>query len=65
MNRFFQTIGIVFSLILFAVVTVGIMYLSYIMGIGLLIAGTIFIVYNMLPKAGLSRAELVEGLTLP
>ena len=63
MTTMFQSIGIVFSLILLVVVTLATLYLSYIVGIGLVILSLVYITYNLLktvksptvPKEGLSN----------
>jgi hypothetical protein len=62
MITMFQSIGIVFSLILLVVVTLATLYLSYIVGIGLVILSLVYITYHLLktvksptvPKEGLS-----------
>lgn len=43
-----QTIGVVFSLLLIVVITIMIMYVSYIVGIGLLVIAFTFITYHIL-----------------
>lgn len=48
MINFFQSIGIVFTLILLVVFTIAAMYLSYIVAIALLIGALTYIVYNLL-----------------
>lgn len=62
MSTLFQSLGITLSLIILVVVTFATLYLSYILGIGILIAGLVFIIYQLLktlktpvlPKADLS-----------
>ena len=48
MTTLFQSLGIVLSLIILIVVTFATLYLSYIIGIGILIAGLVFITYQLL-----------------
>lgn len=48
MKNLFQAIGIVVVLCVLVVVFVGLMYLSYILGIAVLIGGATFGVYYML-----------------
>ena len=48
MINFFQAVGIVFMLIVLVFITVAAMYLSYIIGIGLLLVMLVFIVKHVL-----------------
>lgn len=47
-TNFFQSIGIVIVMVLLVVVTIMTLYVSYILGIGLVITALIFIVYQSL-----------------
>jgi hypothetical protein len=47
-KHLFQSIGIVFSLMLLTVVTMGTLYLTYVLGIGILLIALVFIVYTIL-----------------
>jgi hypothetical protein len=62
MTTMFQSIGIVFSLILLVVVTLATLYLSYIVGIGLVILSLVYITYNLL-KTVKSPTVSKEGLS--
>ena len=48
MFTFFKSIGIVFSLLVFVVVAFASLYLSYIVAIGIILAGLTYIVYQLL-----------------
>ena len=45
---YFQSIGIVFSLIVLVVLTIATMYLSYIVALGLLLVALVFITKHLL-----------------
>lgn len=53
MYAFFQSVGIVLTVIVLALVTIAILYLSYILAIGILIASLVYITYSLLtiPKS--------------
>jgi hypothetical protein len=46
--NYFQSIGIVFSLIVLIILTIATMYLSYILAIGILIVGLVYVVKQLL-----------------
>jgi hypothetical protein len=46
--NYFQSIGIVFSLIVLVILTIATMYLSYILAIGILIVGLVYVVKQLL-----------------
>ena len=46
--NYFQPIGIVFSLIVLVILTIATMYLSYILAIGILIVGLVYVVKQLL-----------------
>ena len=48
MMNFFKSIGIVFSLLVFIVVAIASLYLSYVVAIGIIIAGLVYVVYQLL-----------------
>lgn len=48
MINFFQSIGIVFTLVIAVVLAIAAMYLSYIVAIALLLSALTYIVYNLL-----------------
>jgi hypothetical protein len=47
MKSFFQSIGIVFSLIVITIFTIATMYLGYIVAIALVIGALFYIVFNL------------------
>ena len=51
MTNFFQSVGITISILVFIAITLVLMYMSYILGIGLVIAGFIYVTYNVLKMA--------------
>lgn len=48
MMNFFKSIGIVFSLLVFVVVAIASLYLSYIIAIGIIMVGLVYVVYQLL-----------------
>ncbi len=48
MIAFFQSLGIVFSLIVVVILTLATMYLSYVVAIAILLGGLIYVVYSIL-----------------
>lgn len=48
MMAFLQAVGIVFLLVVGIILTVVLLYLSYILAIGIAVAGLIYIVYRLL-----------------
>jgi hypothetical protein len=57
MRAFLQAVGLTILLVIFTAVTVLVMYIAYILGIGLLIAVVIFILYHIF-KAIPSKSHL-------
>lgn len=47
-TNLFQSIGVVFTILIIAAITIVSMYLSYILGIGIVILTLIFITYHIL-----------------
>jgi hypothetical protein len=47
MKSFFQSVGIVFSLIVITLFTIATMYLGYIVAIALVIGALLYIVFNL------------------
>lgn len=47
-TNLFQSIGVVFTILIIAAITIVSMYLSYILGIGIIILTLIFITYHIL-----------------
>lgn len=47
-TNLFQSVGIVFTLLIIVAVTVISMYLSYILGIGVVVLALVFIIYHVL-----------------
>ena len=47
-TNLFQSVGIVFTLLIIAAVAVVSMYISYILGIGIVILTLVFVVYHIL-----------------
>lgn len=46
-TNLFQSLGILFSILICVAVTAVVMYLSYILGIGLVIASLLFVIYHI------------------
>jgi len=46
--KLLQSIGVVFTLMVIVAIAIMAMYLSYILGIGILLAGLVFIIYHVL-----------------
>jgi hypothetical protein len=47
-TNLFQSIGVVFTLLIIAAIAIVSMYISYIVGIGIVILSLVFIVYHIL-----------------
>lgn len=48
MKTLFQSIGIVFSIVLLIVTTLALLYISYILGIAFVVLAMLYVVYNSL-----------------
>ena len=47
-TNLFQSVGILFTILIIAAIAIVSMYLSYILGIGIVILTLLFIIYNIL-----------------
>ena len=57
MTTIFQSVGIVFSILLLIIVTIAIMYLGYIAAIGIIILALLYIVYNLSSQVNSASTE--------
>ena len=57
-SNFFKAVGTVFTIIVFLLVTLVSLYISYVLAIGLLIAGSIYVAYNIYSTVDSSKVQV-------
>lgn len=57
-SNFFKAVGTVFTIIVFLLVTLISLYISYVLAIGLLIAGSIYVAYNIYSTVDSSKVQV-------